>query len=154
MVWPWNSYELDLALNLLALWKTGKIGLDPWLWKGEARNRWLTRSSCEDLHTLGKQQFARGGWWSIYWNLWREKEGRQSKLDEVVQNFGTDNVNYINLPTQLFSEFLRWSGRHAGFMNINEDDLIMCCTKSSSITHAGSKLVFLHNSKATKMWER
>ena len=40
--------------------------------------------------------------------------------------------------------------RQAGLANIREEDLIMCCTKFSSITQAGSAVVFLFSPRATE----
>lgn len=40
-------------------------------------------------------------------------------------------------------------GWQAGLENIREEDLIICCTKSRSITQAGSELDFLLRPKAT-----
>ena len=41
------------------------------------------------------------------------------------------------------------TGWQAGLENIREEDLIICCTKSRSITQAGSELDFLLKPKAT-----
>lgn len=41
------------------------------------------------------------------------------------------------------------TGWQAGLENISEEDLIICCTKSRSITQAGSELDFLLRPKAT-----
>lgn len=42
------------------------------------------------------------------------------------------------------------AGRQAGLANIREEDLMICCTKSSSITQAGSELDFLFSQSATE----
>lgn len=47
------------------------------------------------------------------------------------------------IPVQLCVVFGYSAGWQEGLTNMRDDDLIICCTKSSSITQAGSELDFL-----------
>lgn len=53
------------------------------------------------------------------------------------------------VPAQLCVASGYWAGWQAGLANISDEDLIICCTKSSSITQAGSELDFLFSPRAT-----
>ncbi|TNN78300.1 hypothetical protein EYF80_011540 [Liparis tanakae] len=67
-----------------------------------------------------------------------------------------DKKNYRGRTTAFIKSeriFLRMpsrpSGWQAGLANIRDEDLMMCCTKSSSITQAGSEVDFLFSPRAT-----
>jgi len=53
------------------------------------------------------------------------------------------------VPVQLCVVSGYCAGWQAGLANIRDEDLIMCCTKSSSITQAGSEVDFLFSPRAT-----
>lgn len=53
------------------------------------------------------------------------------------------------IPVQLCVVSGYSAGWHAGLANIRDEDLMICCTKSSSITQAGSELDFLLSPRAT-----
>lgn len=69
------------------------------------------------------------------------------------RNPQTNNINCIDfeqiIPVQLCAVPGYSAGRQAGLANIRDEDLIICCTKSSSITQAGFELDFLFKPKAT-----
>lgn len=53
------------------------------------------------------------------------------------------------IPVQLCVVSGYSAGWQAGLANIRDEDLMICCTKSSSITQAGSELDFLFSPRAT-----
>lgn len=83
--------------------------------------------------------------------MWRREEKHKVTILMKIEFFNILNRIFEEqlVPVQLCVVSAYSAGWQAGLANIREEDLIICCTKSSSITQAGSELDFLFRPRAT-----